>query len=181
MLPNCSHLLIDFRTVFVFALGPFLPMKVIFSTLAKMANMAKMAIYGHLSRKGPGAKTKTVLKSVSKLQQFDSMPNLRFQTLLNKNPPIVVTVQEYDFSGVVLGGRIILSIFTQIRMILLMEMRYKRARVKTLDSLISSLQIPGDTGDHHPERFRLSMGTYLFENGNNGMKCDFNMRPSQID
>ena len=55
------------------------------------------------------------------------------------------------------------------------------APVKTLDSLISSLQIPGDTGDHHPERFRLSMGTYLFENGNNGMKCDFNMRPSQID
>ena len=48
----------------------------------------------------------------------------KFQTLLNKNPPIVVTVQEYDFSGVVLGGRIILSIFTQIRMILLMEMRH---------------------------------------------------------
>ena len=42
----------------------------------------------------------------------------------NKNPPIVVTVLEYDFSGVVLGGRIILSIFTQIRMILLMEMRH---------------------------------------------------------
>ena len=89
------------------------------------------------------------------------MPNLRFQTLLNKNPPIVVTVQEYDFSGVVLGGRIILSIFTQIRMILLMEMRYKRARVKTLDSLISSLQIPGDTGDHHPERFQQSLRTFL--------------------
>ena len=52
------------------------------------------------------------------------MQNLKFQTLLNKNPPIVVTVQEYDFSGVVLGGRIILSIFTQIRMILLMEMRH---------------------------------------------------------
>ena len=33
MLPNCCHLLTDFRTVFVFALGPFLPMLVIFSTL----------------------------------------------------------------------------------------------------------------------------------------------------
>ena len=84
--------------------------------------------------------------TLSKMQQLGSMPNLKFQTLLNKNPPIVVTVQEYDFSGVVLGGRIILSIFTQIRMILLMEMRYKRARVKTLDSLISSLQIPRGTG-----------------------------------
>ena len=30
MLPNCAHLLTDFRTVFVFALGPFLPMFVIF-------------------------------------------------------------------------------------------------------------------------------------------------------
>ena len=29
MLPNCSHLLTDFRTVFVFALGPFLLMLVI--------------------------------------------------------------------------------------------------------------------------------------------------------
>ena len=30
MLPNCSHLLTDFKTVFVFALGPFLPMFVFF-------------------------------------------------------------------------------------------------------------------------------------------------------
>ena len=30
MLPNCCSLLTDFRTVFVFALGPFLPMLVIF-------------------------------------------------------------------------------------------------------------------------------------------------------
>ena len=83
-----------------------------------------MAIGPNMGRKGPRAKTKTVLKSVSKWEQFGSMPNLKFQTLFNKNPPIVVTVLEYDFSGVVLGGRIILSIFTQIRMILLMEMRH---------------------------------------------------------
>ena len=38
-----------------------------------------------MERKGPRAKTKTILKSVSKLEQFDSMPNLKFQTLLNKN------------------------------------------------------------------------------------------------
>ena len=30
MVPNYAHWLTDFRTVFVFALGPFLPMKVIF-------------------------------------------------------------------------------------------------------------------------------------------------------
>ena len=40
-----------------------------------------------MGKKGPRAKTKTVLKSVSKMQQFGSMQNLRFQTFLNKNPP----------------------------------------------------------------------------------------------
>ena len=40
-----------------------------------------------MGRKGPGAKTKTVLKSVSKMQQLGSMPDLKFQTFLNKNPP----------------------------------------------------------------------------------------------
>ena len=41
-----------------------------------------------MGRKGPRAKTKTVLKSVSKMQQFGSMQNLKFQTLLVKNHPI---------------------------------------------------------------------------------------------
>ena len=54
MLPSCCILLTDFITVFVFALGPFLPMLVIFFDFngnfnGKMANMAKMAIYGHLA------------------------------------------------------------------------------------------------------------------------------------
>ena len=48
MVPNCAHLLTDFRTVFVFALGPFLPMKVIFCDFnanfnGKMAKINKMA------------------------------------------------------------------------------------------------------------------------------------------
>ena len=43
-----------------------------------------------MGRKGPRAKTKTVLKSVSKWEQFGSMPNFKFQTLLNKNPPIAL-------------------------------------------------------------------------------------------
>ena len=51
-----------------------------------------------MGRKGPRAKTKTVLKSVSKWEQFGSMQNLKFQTLLNKNPPIVV-VRCPDVSG----------------------------------------------------------------------------------
>ena len=33
--------------------------------------------------KGPTAKTKTVLKSVSKIQQLDSMPNLKFEIISN--------------------------------------------------------------------------------------------------
>ena len=40
-----------------------------------------------MGRKGPRAKTKTVLKSVSKWEQFGSMQNL--QTLPNKNHPTV--------------------------------------------------------------------------------------------
>ena len=40
-----------------------------------------------MGRKGPRAKTKTVLKSVSKWAQFGSMQNLKFQNFLNKNPP----------------------------------------------------------------------------------------------
>ena len=55
MVPNYAHWLTDFRTVFVFALGPFLPMKVVFFYFnwnfnGKMAkNMAKMVIYGHMA------------------------------------------------------------------------------------------------------------------------------------
>ena len=61
MVPNYAHWLTDFRTVFVFALGPFLPMFVIFfdfngnwengknSDGHKWPNMAKIAIYGHLA------------------------------------------------------------------------------------------------------------------------------------
>ena len=42
-----------------------------------------------MGRKGPEAITKTVLKSVSKMQQLGSMPNLKFQTFLTKNPPVI--------------------------------------------------------------------------------------------
>ena len=45
-----------------------------------------------MGRKGPRAKTKTVLKSVSKWAQFGSMQNLKFQTLPHKNHPIVVVI-----------------------------------------------------------------------------------------
>ena len=40
-----------------------------------------------MGRKGPRAKTKIVLKSVSKVDQLGSMHNLKCQTFLNKNPP----------------------------------------------------------------------------------------------
>ena len=44
-------------------------------------------------RKGCRAKTKTVLKSVSKWAKFGSMQNLKFQSFLNKNPPNGISVQ----------------------------------------------------------------------------------------
>ena len=47
-----------------------------------------------MGRKGPRAKTKTVLKFMSKMQQLGSMPNLKFQTLLNKNPPTPLSVRH---------------------------------------------------------------------------------------
>ena len=113
MVPNYAHWLTDFRTVFVFALGPFLPMFVIFSTLMGIlmgkwqkkcaTNSGKWGIpeknyknvaqhlaqiFGcfpivipiktekitNMGRKGPRAKTKTVLK-------LGIMQNLRFSTL----------------------------------------------------------------------------------------------------
>ena len=42
-----------------------------------------------MGRKGPRAKTKTVLKSVSQGAKFGTMQNLKFQTLHNKNPPTI--------------------------------------------------------------------------------------------
>ena len=62
-----------------------------FQGLPLLVAHGPMAINGHfghitnMERKGPRAKTKTVLKSVSKLQQLDSMPNLKFQAFLDKN------------------------------------------------------------------------------------------------
>ena len=58
MLPSCSTLLTDFRTIFVFALGPFLPMKVIFFDFngnfnGKMTKINKMA-KNHFSRSDLG-------------------------------------------------------------------------------------------------------------------------------
>ena len=38
-----------------------------------------------METKCPKAKTKTVLKSVSKWAQFGTMQNLKFQTFLNEN------------------------------------------------------------------------------------------------
>ena len=43
-----------------------------------------------MGRKGPRAKTKTVLKTVSIVDQLGIMPNSKFQTFLNKNHPIVL-------------------------------------------------------------------------------------------
>ena len=40
-----------------------------------------------MGRKGPRAKTKTVLKPVNKWDKLGSMPNVKCQTFLNKNPP----------------------------------------------------------------------------------------------
>ena len=40
-----------------------------------------------MGRKGPRAKTKTVMKSVSQWAKFGTMQNLKFQTLPHKNHP----------------------------------------------------------------------------------------------
>ena len=45
----------------------------------------------NMGRKGPRAKTKTALKSVSKMQQLCSMQNLKLKTFINKNPSICST------------------------------------------------------------------------------------------
>ena len=41
----------------------------------------------YIGRNGPRAKTKTVIKPVKQWEKLGSMPNLKFKTFLNKNPP----------------------------------------------------------------------------------------------
>ena len=112
MLSNCCSLLTDFRTVFVFALEPFLPMLVIFFDFnenfnAKMANIHLLAIK---SSRGVLQPSMTVeLHFYSSFQGYPTcyywshmarwpdgykwpfwpsgLPSLKSQTLLNKNHP----------------------------------------------------------------------------------------------
>ena len=112
MLSNCCSLLTDFRTVFVFALEPFLPMLVIFFDFnenfnAKMANIHLLAIK---SSRGVLQPSITVeLHFYSSFQGYPTcyywshmarwpdgykwpfwpsgLPSLKSQTLLNKNHP----------------------------------------------------------------------------------------------
>ena len=49
-----------------------------------------------MGRKGLRAKTKIVLKSVSKVDQLESMHNLKYQTFLNKNPPSSIVSDDID-------------------------------------------------------------------------------------
>ena len=48
----------------------------------------------YMGRNGPRAKTKTVLKPVKQWEKLGSMPNLKFKTFLNKNPPTTSTAQK---------------------------------------------------------------------------------------
>ena len=49
-----------------------------------------------MGRRGPSPKTKIVLKSVSKVDQLGTMPNLKCQTFLNKNPPSNIVSDDID-------------------------------------------------------------------------------------
>ena len=88
MLPNCSHLLTDFRTVFVFALGPFLPMNVIFFYFngnfnGKMAN----GHFGHLWPSGhvrPIAASGVSLKSIKMPINVEKLPTWERKVLEEK-------------------------------------------------------------------------------------------------
>ena len=67
------------------------------------ANLKKMAFWArfpplndqigkkstYIGRNGPRAKTKTVIKPVKQWEKLGSMPNLKFKTFLNKNPPTI--------------------------------------------------------------------------------------------
>ena len=69
------------------------------------ANLKKMAFWArfpplndqigkkstYIGRNGPRAKTKTVMKPVKQWEKLGSMPNLKFKTFLNKNPPIITS------------------------------------------------------------------------------------------
>ena len=49
-----------------------------------------------MGRKGPRAKTKIVLKSVSKIHKLGCRHDLKLQTFLNKNPPSSIVSDDID-------------------------------------------------------------------------------------
>ena len=49
-----------------------------------------------MGRKGPTAKTKIVLKSVSRVHKLGSRHNSKLQTFLNKNPPSSIVSDNID-------------------------------------------------------------------------------------
>ena len=49
-----------------------------------------------MGRKGPRAKTKIVLKSVSKIHKLGCRHDLKLQTFLNKNPPSSIVSDNID-------------------------------------------------------------------------------------
>ena len=110
-------MLTDFRTIFVFALGPFLKkiaQNIQNDPFGAFWGLPKMALgcpdFGHfpieipikaektttMGRKGPRAKTKIVLKSVSKIHKLGCRHDLKLQTFLNKNPPSSIVSDDID-------------------------------------------------------------------------------------
>jgi len=71
MVSSCSILFTDFGTVFVFALGWFFAPSVFFCDLGGFPPGSWETADGVKGR--PGAETKTVSKSVNKLDQLEAM------------------------------------------------------------------------------------------------------------
>ena len=64
--------------------------------MTKSTRARKKSTY--MGRKGPRAKTKTVLKPVKQWEKHGSMPNSEFLTFLNKNHPNPVLSTQYPVS-----------------------------------------------------------------------------------
>ena len=107
MFPSWSHCFIGFRTVFVFALGRFLPMLVFFWLQWELLreNRPKNIFCDFpivipivikkitsMGRQRPRAKTKTVLKLVKQWDQHGNMQNWISKIFLNKNHPTSIWV-----------------------------------------------------------------------------------------
>ena len=105
-----------------------------------------------MGRKGPRAKTKIVLKSVSKVDQLGSMHNLKFQTFLNKNHPNMVGLGNPSdllnlVDPVILVDLAILVIWVNLVDVMIQVIQVILVNMGDMVNMVDLVHLVNDSGD----------------------------------